>query len=165
MLSVTSNGSACDVIQQPRWTEYIVLVSQSLWASAVVSWGKSRPWSQSRAAQRPLMSFCVQSPESWWRIQLLLQVRQKKRLMSSSSCWDLFFFSFLFFLFIHYWCIEGVKISVYSTDGYSYERESIESWIRGKNKTSPMTNLPLQTTLLTPNRSLKMAITRWKSSQ
>uniref|UniRef100_A0A3Q2Q3C2 WD repeat, SAM and U-box domain-containing protein 1 n=1 Tax=Fundulus heteroclitus TaxID=8078 RepID=A0A3Q2Q3C2_FUNHE len=50
-------------------------------------------------------------------------------------------------------------------DGYSYERESIESWIRGKTKTSPMTNLPLQTTLLTPNRSLKMAITRWKSSQ
>uniref|UniRef100_A0A8C4E761 WD repeat, SAM and U-box domain-containing protein 1 n=1 Tax=Dicentrarchus labrax TaxID=13489 RepID=A0A8C4E761_DICLA len=50
-------------------------------------------------------------------------------------------------------------------DGYSYERESIENWIRGKSKTSPMTNLPLQTTLLTPNRSLKTAITRWKSSQ
>uniref|UniRef100_A0A673CXY3 WD repeat, SAM and U-box domain-containing protein 1 n=1 Tax=Sphaeramia orbicularis TaxID=375764 RepID=A0A673CXY3_9TELE len=50
-------------------------------------------------------------------------------------------------------------------DGYSYERESIQSWIRGKNKTSPMTNLPLQTTLLTPNRSLKTAIARWKSSQ
>uniref|UniRef100_A0A665UXD7 WD repeat, SAM and U-box domain-containing protein 1 n=1 Tax=Echeneis naucrates TaxID=173247 RepID=A0A665UXD7_ECHNA len=50
-------------------------------------------------------------------------------------------------------------------DGYSYERDSIESWIKGKNKTSPMTNLPLPTTLLTPNRSLKMAITRWKSSQ
>ncbi|CAB1420765.1 unnamed protein product [Pleuronectes platessa] len=49
---------------------------------------------------------------------------------------------------------------VISADGYSYE-----SWIRGKNKTSLMTNLPLQTTLLTPNRSLKMAITRWKSSQ
>uniref|UniRef100_A0A8C6V0V6 WD repeat, SAM and U-box domain-containing protein 1 n=1 Tax=Neogobius melanostomus TaxID=47308 RepID=A0A8C6V0V6_9GOBI len=46
-----------------------------------------------------------------------------------------------------------------------YERESIESWIRGKTKTSPMTNLPLLTTLLTPNRSLKMAIARWKSSQ
>lgn len=51
-----------------------------------------------------------------------------------------------------------------STDGYSYERVSIESWIRGKNKTSPMTNLPLQTTMLTPNRSLKSAISRWKSS-
>ncbi|CAI5656195.1 unnamed protein product [Oreochromis niloticus] len=60
---------------------------------------------------------------------------------------------------------ELMKDPVIAADGYSYERESIESWIRGKNKTSPMTNLPLQTTLLTPNRSLKMAITRWKSNQ
>ncbi|XP_072253228.1 WD repeat, SAM and U-box domain-containing protein 1-like isoform X2 [Leuresthes tenuis] len=60
---------------------------------------------------------------------------------------------------------ELMKDPVIAADGYSYEREAIESWIRGKNKTSPMTNLLLQTTLLTPNRSLKMAITRWKSSQ
>lgn len=60
---------------------------------------------------------------------------------------------------------ELMKDPVIAADGYSYERKSMESWIRGKNKTSPMTNLPLQTTLLTPNRSLKMAITRWKSSQ
>uniref|UniRef100_A0A3B4YYP2 WD repeat, SAM and U-box domain-containing protein 1 n=1 Tax=Stegastes partitus TaxID=144197 RepID=A0A3B4YYP2_9TELE len=60
---------------------------------------------------------------------------------------------------------ELMKDPVIAADGYSYERECIESWIRGKNKTSPMTNLPLQTTLLTPNRSLKTAITRWKSSQ
>ncbi|XP_034550343.1 WD repeat, SAM and U-box domain-containing protein 1-like [Notolabrus celidotus] len=60
---------------------------------------------------------------------------------------------------------ELMKDPVIAADGYSYERESIESWIRGKNKTSPMTNLPLQTTLLTSNRSLKMAISRWKSSQ
>ncbi|XP_070694025.1 WD repeat, SAM and U-box domain-containing protein 1-like isoform X2 [Pempheris klunzingeri] len=60
---------------------------------------------------------------------------------------------------------ELMKDPVIAADGYSYERESIESWIRGKNKSSPMTNLPLQTLLLTPNRSLKMAIARWKSSQ
>uniref|UniRef100_A0A665UWC2 WD repeat, SAM and U-box domain-containing protein 1 n=1 Tax=Echeneis naucrates TaxID=173247 RepID=A0A665UWC2_ECHNA len=60
---------------------------------------------------------------------------------------------------------ELMKDPVIAADGYSYERDSIESWIKGKNKTSPMTNLPLPTTLLTPNRSLKMAITRWKSSQ
>ncbi|XP_028249540.1 WD repeat, SAM and U-box domain-containing protein 1-like isoform X1 [Parambassis ranga] len=60
---------------------------------------------------------------------------------------------------------ELMKDPVIAADGYSYERESIESWIRGKNKTSPMTNLPLQTTMLTPNRFLKMAITRLKSSQ
>ncbi|XP_037542346.1 WD repeat, SAM and U-box domain-containing protein 1-like [Nematolebias whitei] len=60
---------------------------------------------------------------------------------------------------------ELMKDPVIAADGYSYERVSIESWIQGKNKTSPMTNLPLQTLHLIPNRSLKMAITRWKSSQ
>lgn len=60
---------------------------------------------------------------------------------------------------------EVMKDPVIAADGYSYERESIEGWIKGKTKTSPMTNLPLLTTLLTPNRSLKMAIARWTSSQ
>ncbi|KAA8595847.1 hypothetical protein FQN60_011138 [Etheostoma spectabile] len=32
------------------------------------------------------------------------------------------------------------------------------------NRSSPMTNLPLLTTLLTPNHTLKMAIGRWKTS-
>lgn len=49
-------------------------------------------------------------------------------------------------------------------DGYSYERDAIESWIHTKNRSSPMTNLPLLTTLLTPNHTLKMAIGRWKTS-
>lgn len=50
----------------------------------------------------------------------------------------------------------------FPTDGYSYEREAIEAWINTKNRSSPMTNLPLMTTLLTPNHTLKMAISRWK---
>uniref|UniRef100_A0A8C9SKN9 WD repeat, SAM and U-box domain-containing protein 1 n=1 Tax=Scleropages formosus TaxID=113540 RepID=A0A8C9SKN9_SCLFO len=50
-------------------------------------------------------------------------------------------------------------------DGYSYEREAIEDWIKAKNRSSPMTNLPLPTTTVTPNRTLKMAISRWKASQ
>ncbi|XP_019897921.2 WD repeat, SAM and U-box domain-containing protein 1 isoform X2 [Esox lucius] len=54
---------------------------------------------------------------------------------------------------------------VIAADGYSYERAAIESWIATKNRSSPMTNLPLQTTLLTPNRTLKMAIGRWRTSQ
>lgn len=54
---------------------------------------------------------------------------------------------------------------LFLTDGYSYEREAIESWINTKNRTSPMTNLPLLTTLLTPNHTLKMAIGRWRTSQ
>lgn len=59
---------------------------------------------------------------------------------------------------------ELMKDPVIAEDGYSYERECIESWIRGKNKRSPMTNLLLKTTLLTPNRSLKTAIQRWRST-
>lgn len=53
------------------------------------------------------------------------------------------------------------KMCLKSTDGYSYEREAIESWISAKNRSSPMTNLPLPTTLIMPNRSLKTAIGRW----
>ncbi|MCJ8730029.1 hypothetical protein PDJAM_G00113750 [Pangasius djambal] len=59
---------------------------------------------------------------------------------------------------------EVMKDPVMAADGYSYEREAIESWIKTKNRSSPMTNLPLQTTMLTPNRTLKMAICRWTSS-
>ncbi|KAK5619748.1 hypothetical protein CRENBAI_008095 [Crenichthys baileyi] len=60
---------------------------------------------------------------------------------------------------------ELMRDPVIAADGYSYEREAIESWINTKNRSSPMTNLPLLTTLLTPNHSLKMAISRWKTSQ
>ncbi|KAJ8350215.1 hypothetical protein SKAU_G00253450 [Synaphobranchus kaupii] len=60
---------------------------------------------------------------------------------------------------------EVMRDPVIAADGYSYEREAIQSWINSKNRSSPMTNLPLQTTILTPNRTLKMAIGRWKSSQ
>uniref|UniRef100_A0A8C6WH71 WD repeat, SAM and U-box domain-containing protein 1 n=1 Tax=Neogobius melanostomus TaxID=47308 RepID=A0A8C6WH71_9GOBI len=59
---------------------------------------------------------------------------------------------------------ELMKDPVIAADGYSYEREAIESWINTKNRSSPMTNLPLLTTLLTPNHTLKMAIGRWKTT-
>ncbi|XP_068173893.1 WD repeat, SAM and U-box domain-containing protein 1 isoform X2 [Antennarius striatus] len=59
---------------------------------------------------------------------------------------------------------ELTREPVLASDGYSYEREAIESWISTKNRSSPMTNLPLLTTLLTPNYTLKMAIGRWKTS-
>uniref|UniRef100_A0A8C5H5M0 WD repeat, SAM and U-box domain-containing protein 1 n=1 Tax=Gouania willdenowi TaxID=441366 RepID=A0A8C5H5M0_GOUWI len=59
---------------------------------------------------------------------------------------------------------ELMKEPVIAADGYSYEREAIEGWINTRNRSSPMTNLPLLTTLLTPNHTLKMAIGRWKTS-
>ncbi|XP_075685434.1 WD repeat, SAM and U-box domain-containing protein 1 isoform X2 [Rhinoderma darwinii] len=55
---------------------------------------------------------------------------------------------------------EIMKDPVIASDGYSYERKAIEFWISTK-KTSPMTNLPLENLLLTPNRTLKMALNRW----
>lgn len=60
---------------------------------------------------------------------------------------------------------ELMEDPVIASDGYSYEREAIESWIHTKKHSSPMTNLPLKSVLLTPNRTLKMAISRWKNCQ
>ncbi|XP_061925965.1 WD repeat, SAM and U-box domain-containing protein 1 isoform X2 [Entelurus aequoreus] len=59
---------------------------------------------------------------------------------------------------------ELMREPVLAADGYSYEKESISMWIHSKQRSSPMTNLPLLTTLLTPNHTLKMAIARWRSS-
>ncbi|XP_068101813.1 WD repeat, SAM and U-box domain-containing protein 1 [Hyperolius riggenbachi] len=55
---------------------------------------------------------------------------------------------------------ELMKDPVMASDGYSYERSAIENWISTR-RTSPMTNLPLENLLLTPNRTLKMALNRW----
>ncbi|XP_064419847.1 WD repeat, SAM and U-box domain-containing protein 1 isoform X2 [Latimeria chalumnae] len=60
---------------------------------------------------------------------------------------------------------ELMKDPVIASDGYSYERTAIENWINTKKRSSPMTNVPLQSSLLTPNRTLKMAIDRWVESQ
>ncbi|EGW01587.1 WD repeat, SAM and U-box domain-containing protein 1 [Cricetulus griseus] len=56
---------------------------------------------------------------------------------------------------------ELMKDPVIASDGYSYEREAMENWIHKKKRTSPMTNLVLPSLILTPNRTLKMAINRW----
>ncbi|XP_073926988.1 WD repeat, SAM and U-box domain-containing protein 1 isoform X3 [Castor canadensis] len=54
---------------------------------------------------------------------------------------------------------------VIASDGYSYEKEAMENWISKKKRTSPMTNLVLPSVVLTPNRTLKMAINRWLETQ
>ncbi|XP_054976509.1 WD repeat, SAM and U-box domain-containing protein 1 isoform X2 [Sorex araneus] len=56
---------------------------------------------------------------------------------------------------------ELMKDPVIAADGYSYEKEAMENWISKKKRTSPMTNLVLPSLVLTPNRTLKMAINRW----
>ncbi|NXC32607.1 WSDU1 protein, partial [Campylorhamphus procurvoides] len=60
---------------------------------------------------------------------------------------------------------ELMKDPVIAADGYSYEREAMEHWLSSKRRSSPMTNLPLPSLLLTPNRTLKMAISRWLETQ
>ncbi|XP_019647749.1 PREDICTED: WD repeat, SAM and U-box domain-containing protein 1-like isoform X1 [Branchiostoma belcheri] len=49
---------------------------------------------------------------------------------------------------------------VIASDGYTYERKSIESWLHKGKMTSPMTNALLPNMNLTPNRMLKMLIQR-----
>uniref|UniRef100_A0AAA9S228 WD repeat, SAM and U-box domain-containing protein 1 n=2 Tax=Bos TaxID=9903 RepID=A0AAA9S228_BOVIN len=58
---------------------------------------------------------------------------------------------------------ELMKDPIIASDGYSYEKEAMENWISRKKRTSPMTNLVLSSVILTPNRTLKMAIDRWLS--
>ena len=51
------------------------------------------------------------------------------------------------------------------TDGYTYERAVIEEWLTSGRKASPMTNAPLKSTTLTPNRMLKILIQRHFNGQ
>ncbi|XP_040460286.1 WD repeat, SAM and U-box domain-containing protein 1 isoform X4 [Falco naumanni] len=60
---------------------------------------------------------------------------------------------------------ELMKDPVIAADGYSYEKEAMENWISNQRRSSPMTNLPLSSPMLTPNRTLKMAISRWLETQ
>lgn len=42
-----------------------------------------------------------------------------------------------------------------AADGFSYEKEAIEEWLRMGRDTSPMTNLKLNHKFLTPNHTLR----------
>ncbi|XP_052254306.1 WD repeat, SAM and U-box domain-containing protein 1-like isoform X4 [Dreissena polymorpha] len=56
---------------------------------------------------------------------------------------------------------EIMKDPVICSDGYSYERAAIASWMNKGKNCSPMTNAVLTSKDLTPNRSLKMLIQRY----
>ncbi|MED6172308.1 hypothetical protein PIB30_048914 [Stylosanthes scabra] len=51
-----------------------------------------------------------------------------------------------------------------AADGFSYELEAIEHWLQTGHDTSPMTNLRLKHTFLTPNHSLRSLIEDWRSN-
>ena len=52
---------------------------------------------------------------------------------------------------------------VICTDGFTYERSSIETWF-AKNKSSPMTGAHIETLTLIPNRALKQTIERYQQT-
>ena len=51
---------------------------------------------------------------------------------------------------------------VVCVDGHSYSRAAIEDWFQRGHRTSPITNLPLYSTVLTPNHELRAAIEEWR---
>ncbi|XP_022844192.1 putative U-box domain-containing protein 50 isoform X2 [Olea europaea var. sylvestris] len=50
-----------------------------------------------------------------------------------------------------------------AADGFSYELDAIDMWLRTGHDTSPMTNLRLNHTLLTPNHTLRSLIQDWQN--
>lgn len=52
-----------------------------------------------------------------------------------------------------------------AADGFSYELEAIEEWLKMGRETSPMTNLRLKHNYLTPNHTLRSLIQDWHSKK
>lgn len=48
-----------------------------------------------------------------------------------------------------------------AADGFTYEGEAIRGWLENGRETSPMTNLTLTHSTLTPNHALQLAIREW----
>jgi small GTP-binding protein len=56
---------------------------------------------------------------------------------------------------------ELMRDPVLAADGHSYDRSAIEAWLKRK-QTSPLTNEPMESAQLMPNRALRSAIERWR---
>ncbi|XP_078432123.1 U-box domain-containing protein 34-like [Wolffia australiana] len=66
----------------------------------------------------------------------------------------------------HFFCpiLQALMENPYiAADGFSYEHKAIRDWIE-KQRTSPVTKLPLPHTRLAPNHALRRAILYWKSA-
>ena len=60
---------------------------------------------------------------------------------------------------------EVMKNPHVAADGFSYELEAMEEWLSMGNETSPMTNLRLKNTFLTPNHTLRTLIQDWHNKR
>ncbi|XP_022740241.1 putative U-box domain-containing protein 50 isoform X2 [Durio zibethinus] len=58
---------------------------------------------------------------------------------------------------------EVMKNPHIAADGFSYELEAIEEWLKMGHDTSPMTNLSLKHKFLTPNHTLRSLIQEWQN--
>ncbi|KAL1426440.1 hypothetical protein MTO96_003440 [Rhipicephalus appendiculatus] len=56
---------------------------------------------------------------------------------------------------------EPMRDPVVAADGYSYERTAIIRWLESGKDTSPMTNEPLEHTMVLPNRTLQLLIQKY----
>ena len=59
------------------------------------------------------------------------------------------------------------RFPVIASDGHSYERQAIETWLVSTKAapTSPVTNLPLPTTALFPNHGLRSQVLEWREKE
>lgn len=57
-----------------------------------------------------------------------------------------------------------MKDPVLASDGYTYEKEAIQQWLRS-NTISPLTREPMRMDGCRPNRALKDAIERWQKDK
>lgn len=60
---------------------------------------------------------------------------------------------------------EVMKSPHLAADGFSYELEAIDHWLQSGRDTSPMTNLRLKHTFLTPNHTLRSLIEDWQTNK
>lgn len=51
-----------------------------------------------------------------------------------------------------------------ASDGFSYELEAIAEWLETGHDSSPMTNLRLKHTQLSPNHALRSLIEDWQNN-
>jgi hypothetical protein len=52
---------------------------------------------------------------------------------------------------------------VETSSGRTFERSAIEKWFAAGNDVCPLTNIPLNTLVLRPNKSLRQSIEEWKN--
>ncbi|QCD90717.1 Rossmann-like alpha/beta/alpha sandwich fold [Vigna unguiculata] len=60
---------------------------------------------------------------------------------------------------------EVMKNPHLAADGFSYELEAIDHWLQSGRDTSPMTNMRLKHTFLTPNHTLRSLIEDWQTNK